>query len=167
MRVRRMLAATLPLLLAVAAHAADKPSMDKPAMSIVKPASPEVAAAIHAMEEKMNVAFKAKDVATCVSIVDAGGMMIDATGITPTTAMASMIPDFEVRSYSMDNYQVVKLAPDTYLATYLWKVDASYKGQALPAGPIYASTVWVKHGKDWKGVFHQESAAMPAPGETH
>jgi len=168
-RVHRMLVSALMCLSVAGIAHADKMDMDKmakPAMSLVKPADKDIAMAIQAQEERMNQAFKAKDAATCMSIADAGGMMIDPSGVMPVSAMEAMIHDYDVKSYSMDDYKVMKVAADTYIATYVFKADASYKGQAMPSGPVYCSTVWVKHGKDWKGVFHQESPAMPAGGMT-
>ena len=63
--------------------------------------------------------------------------------------------------YTIDGYKTMMVDKDCYVSTYTWKGDATYKGQPYPPGPWYCSTVWAKRGKDWMGVYHQETLATP------
>jgi hypothetical protein len=62
----------------------------------------------------------------------------------------------EVRSYSLDNYEVVMLDPNTAILTYKADQDATCKGKAVPAR-VWASSVYVKRGGKWLNAFHQET----------
>ncbi len=64
--------------------------------------------------------------------------------------------DCEVRSYSLDNYELVMLDPNTAILTYKADQDATCKGKAVPA-KVWASSVYVKRGGKWLNAFHQET----------
>jgi hypothetical protein len=113
-------------------------------------------------EMKVCQAFKDKDSAAFLSYVDPNGWSADAMGFTPVSQVPSMMKDYEVTSFSIDDFKVQMIDADAYVATYVWKGTGSYKGEAFPAVPVYCSTVWSKKGDDWKAVYHQETFAMAA-----
>jgi hypothetical protein len=147
-----MLASTL---CAGVVHAADK--ADKAAKSN------DVTARLEANDRKILEAIKAKDLKTFMDMVDPNGMSADAMGFMPTSGMGDMMKDMDMRSYTIDGYKTIMIDHDAYISTFTWTGDASYKGQAMPNGPYYCSTVWRKKGDDWKAVYHQESLAMQPP----
>jgi hypothetical protein len=120
----------------------------------------EMTSPMEAMEHKINDAFKNQDAKTFLSLVDQNGWSVDAMGFTPVTVLAGSLKDFVVKSYSIEGYKVMLIDKNTCLATYTWKGEGSYKGEAFPPVPSYCSTVWTKRGKEWKAIFHQESMAM-------
>jgi hypothetical protein len=119
----------------------------------------DMTSSLQVLEVKINDAFKNRDTKTFLSIVDADGWSVDATGFTPVKDVAGMFNDIEVKNYSIEGYRAMMIDPNVYVATYTWRGQVSYKGQPFPP-TAYCSTVWAKHGKDWKAIFHQESVPM-------
>ena len=159
--------AALLALTAVAAHADDKPGMEKSASASKKMAKPlmvdpAVSQLLQDNERKINECWERKDKATFLSMVDPDGISADGSGFSRVADAAEMMNDFTVANLTLDAMKVTAIDKDACIVTYSWKGDASYKGQAMPPGPNYASTVWVKRGKEWKAVFHQETMATPA-----
>lgn len=67
----------------------------------------------------------------------------------------------DVRSYSLDNFAVVMLNPNTALLTYKGTQDATCGGQVIPR-EVWASTVFVRRSGRWQAAFHQETPAATA-----
>jgi hypothetical protein len=63
-----------------------------------------------------------------------------------------------VTSYSLDTPTFKWIDKNTVLLAYRANQDATCGGDKLP-GTVWASSLWVKKGGDWKSVFHQETAA--------
>lgn len=61
----------------------------------------------------------------------------------------------EVRSYSLGDARVVQVAPGTAVVVYRAEQDATCGGQAVP-GQVWATSVWVQSGGEWRNVLHQE-----------
>jgi len=175
MRIVRTLSvmAALLALTAVAVHAADQPVTDKQSskMTMSKPMTVDAAVAklLEANERKANECWKTKDPNTFMSMMDANGMMADASGFAPVSSVPASMNDFTVGNYTLDMMNVTALDKDVYLVTYTWKGEVSYKGQAMPPVPTYCASVWAKRGKEWKGVYHQETMAPPpaSSAESH
>jgi len=132
----------------------------------------DLTAKLKAQEMAINDAFKARASAKLNMYIDANAMMTDNTGMMTLPQMSDLMKDVTVNSYTIDNYKLMMIDKDAYVATYNWTCDATYKGQTYPQGPYYASTVWAKKGKEWKAVYHQETMAMqpgspPPAAESH
>ena len=139
MKLIRTLSVMVVLLgFATAGHADPESSEAK-----MKVAKGDIAATLEANERKVNDAIKKKDTAAAMALIDAAGWMADPSGIHPTSAMPEMMKDWDVRSYTIEDYKAMMIDKDAYVATYVWRADASYKGQVLPQMPVYCSTVWV------------------------
>ena len=160
MKLIRSLPALMMLLTLCAGvvHAADK--ADKAAKS------GDVAAKLEENERKVQEAFKAKDAKTFMDMVDSDGWAADMTGFMPVSGVPDMMKDMELKSYTMEGFKALMIDHDAYVVTYTWKCEGSMKGQAMPAGPYYCSTVWHKKGNDWKAIYHQESLGMQPPPAT-
>lgn len=63
-----------------------------------------------------------------------------------------------VKSYAMDNIKVTMVNKETALLTYRYTHDTVCKGKQEPS-PVWASTLFVKRGKNWLQIFHQETNA--------
>ncbi len=120
----------------------------------------DMTATLEAKERQVMEAFKNRDAKTFMSLVDADAWQIDPMGLAPVSSVPEMMNDMEVRSYTVADYKTHVINADVCVATFTWNADASMKGEALPAGPWYCSTVWAKRGKEWKAVFHQETLSM-------
>jgi len=153
MKLNRFLIGFSLLLMVAAAGAAFAKDKDKDMV--------ELAATLKGKEMAINDAFKARDTAKMNMYIDANAMMADNSGFMSLGQMLDLMKDVDVKGYTIDNYKLMMIDKDAYVATYSWSTDATYKGQPYPAGPYYASTVWAKKGKDWKAVYHQETMAMP------
>lgn len=160
-QVRTFLALVFVLSLGVAVgHAADKmETKEKKATEMGK----DVPAMIEKMERQAMEAFKGKDDKTFMSVVDPAGWMIDPSGISPISDAVEMMKQTELESYTIKNYTVHKIGENACLATFVNTYDGTMGGQPYPPGPWYCSTVWTRHGNDWKAVFHQETLGMEEP----
>jgi hypothetical protein len=120
----------------------------------------DVASTLETLEHKVNDAFQKQDSKTFLSMIDPNAWSVDAMGFTPVSELAGMLKDIVIKHSTIEGYKVAMIDKDVYVATFTWKGDGAYKGEAVP--PItYCSTVWAKRGKEWKAVFHQESIPMP------
>jgi hypothetical protein len=153
-----MLGCVAMLMLVGASFAvADEKMESKP----MKAAKGDVAATLEANERAICDAFKSKDAAAAMSLMDKEGVGADMNGFMPVSMIPDMMKDYELRSYTMRDFKATMINKDAYLATYTMNSDASYKGQPMPPLPTYVSTVWVKRGSKWTAMFHQESMGMP------
>jgi hypothetical protein len=67
----------------------------------------------------------------------------------------------DVSSYSLEDTKVTWLDSNTALLTYKGNQDATCEGKKIPA-TVYASSIYVKRGNNWKAMFHQETPTMEA-----
>jgi hypothetical protein len=116
---------------------------------------------LKAKEMQINDCFKKQDSKTFLTLVDPNAWSVDATGIAPVSQVLGMFKDITIKDYSIEGYTATPIDKDVYVATYTWKGEGTYKGQAWPP-MTYCSSVWAKRGGDWKCVFHQESIPMPS-----
>ncbi len=124
----------------------------------------DVSATLEAKERQTQDAFKNKDKIAFMTWIDSNAWAVDPTGLSPVSKASEMMNQMEVRSYTLDQFKTIMVDHDTYVATYEFHCDATMGGQPYPPGPWYCSTVWARHGKEWKAVFHQQTLAMaPAP----
>ena len=125
---------------------------DQPAIS-----KSDLTAVLEAHEHNIWAALKKKDVAAMSALVEPGAWAVDPAGIESVDDFIKMMGDYDVRSYQMENVQSKMLTKDVYVLTFQTTIDASLKGQPMPAGPWYCSTVYAKRTKGWVPVFHQET----------
>jgi hypothetical protein len=123
----------------------------------------ELQAKLESYETKIDQAIKDKDTTAFMSYVDPNAISTDNTGFTPASALPAMIKDLDLQSFSIEEYKIMPIDQQTYIATYVWNGKGSYKGEPMPPVPSYCSTVWVQRGNDWKAIYHQESLAMQGP----
>src|SRR5579863_7883598 len=84
---------------------------------------------------------------------------IDNTGISNRADLLKAMPDLHLRGYSIEDVRVMQVASGVALITYKITLDGSYQGKELKR-PIYAASVWVKHGAQWLQTFNQETEAQ-------
>ena len=84
---------------------------------------------------------------------------IDNSGISNRAELLKALPDLHLLGYSIEDVKVMQVASGVALITYKAKLDGSYQGKELKR-PIYAASVWVKHGSKWLQTFNQETEAQ-------
>jgi hypothetical protein len=67
--------------------------------------------------------------------------------------------DFEVKSYSLDNFKLTMLEKNTAILTYKATQDVTCNGKTELA-MMWASSVFVKRSGKWLAAFHQETPAI-------
>ena len=119
---------------------------------------------VAANEQKVADAFAKKDIATLKTIIADDAFGADMMGINSIGEMYKQLPtmDMKVTDQKMSDFKYVWVNPTTVVLAYTWTGKGTMGGQPVPS-PAYASTVYTKRGDKWVAVFHQETAAMPAP----
>lgn len=147
------------LVMGVALAAAD----DKPAKEAkeARAKGGDISATLEANEKAILETIKNKDATGFMALVDKDGMSADMNGFMKADGVPAMMKDFDMRSYDMKDPHAMMVSKDAYLFTYTMTMDGSYKGQAVPPLPTYVSTLYVKRGAKWLGLYHQETMAMP------
>ena len=122
-----------------------------------------VEAQIVDLEKKAFDAWKNKDRKFFEEHMSEAGQYLDADGVGEKAQYVKAIIDNNctVSRYSLDNTRVTMLDKDVALLTYRYAHDAVCGGHP-EASPLWASTVYVKHGGKWLIAFHQEIPATQA-----
>lgn len=123
---------------------------------------PAIEKQLVANERAVNAAFAKGDVKGFMSHIDKTGVSVDMMGVTKVSEFEKMIAQTKVESWNIDQSQFVWVNPQTAVHVYRWTGKGTFMGQPFPS-PTWASTVWTSRDGKWLAVFHQETAAMPAP----
>jgi hypothetical protein len=122
-------------------------------------ASPSLEKTIRDNETASWELLKKKNYAAFGELLADNYVGIDNTGTTNRTDLLKSLADFHLLSYSMQDVKVMRVANDVALITYQVKLTGSYQGKELKR-PIYAASVWVRHGAKWLQAFNQETEAQ-------
>jgi uncharacterized protein (TIGR02246 family) len=116
--------------------------------------------ALIALEKQAWEAWKTKDAKFFQGYLTDDSINVRASGIVRKAEILKEYSSLtcEIRSYSLDNFDVVMLDPNTAILTVKANQDVTCGGQALPA-TVWAATVYVKRGGKWQSVFYQETPA--------
>ncbi len=116
-----------------------------------------------ALEKQAWEAWKNRDGKFFQSFLTEDGIGVSGSGVDNKATVVKDISgsNCEVRSYSLDNFEVVMLDPKTAILTFKANQDATCRGQAVPT-MVWASSVYVKRGAKWLNAFHQETPATPS-----
>ena len=123
-------------------------------------ADSSVREALIALEKQAWEAWKTRDGKFVEGFVLEEGINVGDSGVQRKAAVVKDISssNCEVRSYSLENFDVVMLDANTAILTFKANQDATCGGKAVPAA-VWASTVFVKRGGKWLIAFHQETPA--------
>jgi uncharacterized protein (TIGR02246 family) len=116
-----------------------------------------------ALEKRAYEAWKHKDKRFFEEHMAEDGQYLDANGGGGKAQYVRAIIDNDctVNGYALDKPKVTLLGRDAALLTYRYTYDIVCGGKP-EAGPLWASTVYVKRGGKWLIAFHQELTAAPA-----
>jgi uncharacterized protein (TIGR02246 family) len=122
-----------------------------------------VEAEIVALEKRAYEAWKQKDKKFFEEQMWEDGQYLDLNGVGGKAQYVKAIIDNDctVNGYALDNPKVTMLSKDAALVTYRYTYDIVCGGKP-EAGPLWASTVYVKRGGKWLIAFHQELPAAQA-----
>ena len=118
--------------------------------------------AIAANEQKVSDAFAKNDTAAIKAVIADDAVGIDMMGTSTIGEMIKQLPNMKITEQHLADFKYVWVNPTTVVVTYTWTGKGTMMGQPVPS-PTYASTVYTKRGANWMAVFHQETAAAPAP----
>ena len=148
--MRRTWAAVAVLILAFASAAVAQEKQTTTA----KTATPAVEASVRKLWE----AFKNKDKATLSSLIDDNFRMFEEGLSTFSDKKAEVnAPDeYELLSYTLSDFTVKPLGPNTALVTYRAQYEGKSGGEIAKGNSIFGE-VWTRSGSGWKALYLQET----------
>ena len=149
MKKRALIAVAVLVSLAASTAAQQKPQAAK-AHPMISP--------LEAKERKLWEAFKNKDKKTLAALLDNGFRQFEEGLSTfgDKKAEVNAVDDFELISYTLSDFTVKSLGPNSALVTYIAQYEGKSGGQTSKAKSVFAE-VWVRVGNDWKDLYMQET----------
>jgi len=149
--MKRKLVAVAVLLLSFASAAA---AQEKQPAAKTGTAAPQVEGQVR----KLWDAFKKKDKATLSSLLDDGFRQFEEglSTFADKKAEVNAVDEFELLSYTLSDFTVKALGPNTVLVTYIAQYEGKSGGEASKAKSVFGE-VWTHSGSDWKCLYMQET----------
>jgi hypothetical protein len=112
------------------------------------------------MEKELWEGWKNKDTAVFKKYMAAKSMNVGTSGVAGTEQAIDDLSksDCKVAGYTVETPQYQWYDKNTVMMSYKATQDAVCGGEKVPAA-VWASSVWVNQGGQWKAAFHQETAA--------
>lgn len=121
--------------------------------------SPSLQDALYNEEQQLASAEKRQDKNYLERKLDDAIIYVAYNGLVLTKAkMVDSLKYIDVAQYSIANLKVRRLGAAAGLVTYDLDLAAKVAGHGLPQKQ-YASSVWLKHGGQWRLIFHQSTPA--------
>ena len=116
------------------------------------------AAPVEAQVRKLWEAFKNKDKATLSSLIDDNFRMFEEGLSTFGDKKAEVnAPDeYQLLSYTLSDFTVKPLGPNTALVTYRARYEGKSGGEIAKGNSIFGE-VWTRSGNSWKVLYLQET----------
>lgn len=113
---------------------------------------------IEARERKLWEAFKNKDKATLSGLLDDGFRQFEEGQSTfgDKKAEVNAVDEFELISYTLSDFTVKPLGPNTALVTYIAEYTGKSGAEVSKAKSVFAE-VWIRSGGEWKDFYMQET----------
>ena len=117
------------------------------------------------MEKSLWEAWKNHDGGTFQKLLSSESVNVNPMGVEGTEQVVKEIggSDCKVNSYSVEDSKVTWVDKDAVLLTYKANQDAVCGGQKVPE-TVWASSLWIKKGNEWKAAFHQETTSQSGMG---
>jgi uncharacterized protein DUF4440 len=113
---------------------------------------------LEALERKTWDAFKAQDFKAFCEVVAPDALSADGNGFATRDQAEPMMKDYVVTGLLLQDFKLVRLDKDAAVLAYIAAtVNATFKGEEIPTGPYYCSTVYVLRGGKWVATYHQET----------
>lgn len=111
-----------------------------------------------AMEKAAWQAFKDKNVDHFKIVVNADFRGVYAEGISTMQKELDDMQKWDMKSFTISDYNVVSAGADTIVTTYKVVIEGTYDGKDN-SGTYNAGSVWKKKG-GWQAIFHTNSKAQ-------
>jgi|ERR1051326_1520652 hypothetical protein len=115
---------------------------------------------LEAKERKLWDDFKNKDKAGLASLLDDDFRQFEEGQSTfgDKKTEVNAVDEFELVSYTLSDFTVKSLGPNSALVTYIAQYEGKSGGEASKAKSVFAE-VWIRKGKDndWKDFYMQET----------
>jgi hypothetical protein len=129
------------------------------------PAAKSSHAILEAHVQKLWAAFKAKDKAALAVMLSDNFREFeeDASEFGDKKAEVAMVDDFDLISYTLKNFTVKPLGPNTALVTYVAHYESKSDGKIAKADSVFGE-VWTReaNNNDWKALYIQETYVKQA-----
>lgn len=84
-------------------------------------------------------------------------------GVHDKAASLEGVKDLELSDATFADWKMLTIDKDAVIVTYSATVKATYKGQAIPAGPYREASAYVNRNGEWLAIYYQETLARTAP----
>jgi hypothetical protein len=123
-----------------------------------KGANDSVQTQLETMEKQAWEAWKTKNGGFFQTFMSEDSINVGAGGVDNKAATVKNIsgPLCDVKSYSLDNFQMIMTDKKSAILTYKAMQEGTCDGKTLPAS-VWASTMFVKRDNKWVSNFHQET----------
>ena len=115
--------------------------------------------------QKLWAAFKAKDKAALAATLSDNFREFeeDTTEFGDKKTEVALVDDFDLISYTLKNFTVKSLGPNTALVTYMAHYESKSGGQTAKADSVFGE-VWTReaNNNDWKALYIQETYVKQA-----
>jgi hypothetical protein len=119
---------------------------------------------ISAREREVWDALKAKNWDAFAAHLADDQLYVGPGSVSNKAQLLDGIKPLNITDFTLSDWRYVRLGDDAAIVTYTAAVRGDYGGQALPANHRERdSSVWVRRGGRWVGVFHQETTAQEPP----
>ncbi|NNE98308.1 MAG: nuclear transport factor 2 family protein [Pyrinomonadaceae bacterium] len=127
----------------------------------------EIKASAAELEKKAYEAWKKKDGKFFEGFLTDGFISVGGSGRNVKAGVAKSISEnpCDVKSYAISDEDAVEIGDGVILYTGKNTSDVSCDGKAAPS-PLWAATVYVKDGEDWKAAYHQTAPTTDTKGES-
>jgi hypothetical protein len=149
--MRKTLIAVAVLLLSFAGAAT---SQDKQPAVKAKASAPPIEAQVRKLWE----AFKHKDKTALSSVVDDRFRQFEEgqNAFGDKKAEVNAVDEFELLNYTLSDFTVKSLGPNSALVTYVAQYEGKTGGEVAKAKSVFGE-VWVRSGNEWKALYMQET----------
>ena len=148
--MRRILAAVAVLMLSSASVALAQAKQAGTAKASTPP--------IEANVRKLWEAFKNKDKLTLSSLIDDQFRMFEEglSSFADKKAEVDAPDEYELLGYTLSDFTVKPLGPNTALVTYRAQYEGKSGGEIAKGNSIFGE-VWTRSGNNWKALYLQET----------
>lgn len=128
-----------------------------------KPLANSSPTTLDAHVQKLWAAFKAKDKAALAATLSDNFREFeeDTSEFGDKKAEVALVDDFDLVSYSLKDFTVKSLGPNSALVTYVAHYESKSGGQTAKADSVFGE-VWTREANDWKALYIQETYVKPA-----
>jgi len=116
---------------------------------------------IQAKETAAWEAVKQKDYDSFAKLMADDYLEVEDDGVHDKAASVQSVKDFDLSDYTLSDWKLTPIDPNTVLITYTANVTGKFKGEPVPSGPYRESSAYVNRNGQWLAIFYQETRSEP------